>query len=124
MGCLYVMCVGVIVFPFDNVILIGQLAGRFFATVVPSLRIFSIAPELDKSCCMSRFIFGVLILVVAIERSCVLLACTIDFPAVCCVFLSSGTGLPKPTGLVISGMPSSTLAVAYSFVVIVPSYDL
>ena len=97
------VCVDVIVFPFINVIFIEHLAGCLLTTVAPSIRKCPVAPESEKYHSTSRFIFGVLILVVEIGIYFILLAYTIAFPSVCCVFLRSGTGSPNSAILVISG---------------------
>ena len=95
--------VDVIVFPFGNAILIKNLDDCLLTTGAPSIRKFPTSPNSEKANFRFHFIFGVLILVVAIGRSCVLLACNIDLPVVFCVFLRSGSGLPNSTILVISG---------------------
>ena len=109
-----------IILPLGNLILIGDMESSLLNTSAPSMRKCSISPESEKYHSKSRFIFGVLILVVAIGRSHLLLACNIDFPDVCRVGLRSGSELPNSAILFISGAHPSADVAPSSFVVIVP----
>ena len=109
-----------IVLPFRNGILIGTSDSSLLNSIAPPMRKCSISPESEKARSASRFIFGVLILVVAIGRSHLLLACNIYFPVVYRVVTESGAELPNSTILFISGAHPSADVAPSSFAVIVP----